>query len=277
MRGPSTAGSRPNTRRSPALTGDTQPIIRIVDVLPAPFGPRNPKHSPSSTLKSMASTATKSPNCLVSRVPWMSGGTTPDATGRAPGAASSIRRLAACSRLGRRPAPPAAHLDRHDRAGRRCVAILRVLRRETGDRGGVLSAAIDHSSGTVDPHPPQSRPVVVVVVDEQADVRVRAHVLESLQRTTALRFRVDRRHDRVAVQRKTHRDDVGAPVVAHRRQPGDARCAESPALLVGVHHPDRCATYRSATYDTVIAPPSASTTSATASNNRSRVAGSSMR
>ena len=40
---------------------DTQPIMRIVDVLPAPFGPRNPNASPGSTWKSMPSTATKLP------------------------------------------------------------------------------------------------------------------------------------------------------------------------------------------------------------------------
>ena len=30
----------------PAVTGETQPIIRIVEVLPAPFGPRKPNASP---------------------------------------------------------------------------------------------------------------------------------------------------------------------------------------------------------------------------------------
>ena len=50
----------------PAVTGDTQPTIRIVLVLPAPFGPRKPKLSPAATSKSMASTAVNSPNFLVS-------------------------------------------------------------------------------------------------------------------------------------------------------------------------------------------------------------------
>ena len=48
------------------MTGETQPIIRIVEVLPAPFGPRNPNDSPGATSKSTASTAVKSPNRLVS-------------------------------------------------------------------------------------------------------------------------------------------------------------------------------------------------------------------
>ena len=36
-------------------------IIRMVDVLPAPFGPRKPNDSPASMVKSTSSTATKSP------------------------------------------------------------------------------------------------------------------------------------------------------------------------------------------------------------------------
>src|SRR4051794_32574330 len=73
IRGPSTAGSSPRIRSSPALTGDTHPTIRIVLVLPAPFGPRKPKLSPVATSKSMPSTAVKSPNFLVSPRAWMSG------------------------------------------------------------------------------------------------------------------------------------------------------------------------------------------------------------
>ena len=49
-------------RSVPPDGGETQPIIRIVDVLPAPFGPRKPNASPRSTSKSTPSTATSSPN-----------------------------------------------------------------------------------------------------------------------------------------------------------------------------------------------------------------------
>ena len=71
-RGPCVAGSIPITLSVPSLIGETQPIIRIVDVLPAPFGPRKPNDSPRATSKSMASTATNSPNRLVSPRAWMS-------------------------------------------------------------------------------------------------------------------------------------------------------------------------------------------------------------
>ena len=46
--------------------GDTQPIIRIVELLPAPLGPRNPNASPGWITKSMPSTATKPPKRFVS-------------------------------------------------------------------------------------------------------------------------------------------------------------------------------------------------------------------
>ena len=56
----------PSTRSVPSLTGDMQAIIRIVEVLPAPLGPRNPKDSPRPMSKSMSSTATWSPKRLTS-------------------------------------------------------------------------------------------------------------------------------------------------------------------------------------------------------------------
>ena len=56
----------------PSLTGETQPIIRIVEVLPAPLGPRKPNDSPGATSKSMASTAVKAPKRLVRPRAWMS-------------------------------------------------------------------------------------------------------------------------------------------------------------------------------------------------------------
>ena len=66
IRWPCVAGSSPKIRSSPSVTGETQPIIRIVDDLPAPFGPRNPNASPRRTSTSMPSTAVKSPKRLTS-------------------------------------------------------------------------------------------------------------------------------------------------------------------------------------------------------------------
>ena len=50
---------------SPLVGGETQPIIRIVEDLPAPFGPRKPNASPRYRSKSIPSTAVKLPNFLV--------------------------------------------------------------------------------------------------------------------------------------------------------------------------------------------------------------------
>ncbi len=61
IRGPSRAGSMPSTVSVPSDAGETQPIIRIVEVLPAPFGPRKPNASAGATSKSIASTAVNAP------------------------------------------------------------------------------------------------------------------------------------------------------------------------------------------------------------------------
>ncbi len=50
----------------PPLSGLMHEIIRMVEVLPAPFGPRKPKDSPLAMVKSTPSTATKSPKRLTS-------------------------------------------------------------------------------------------------------------------------------------------------------------------------------------------------------------------
>src|SRR5688500_9324206 len=56
--------STPATTALP-LVGASSPVsILMVVVLPAPFGPRNPKISPDCTLKLTAFTAVKSPNVL---------------------------------------------------------------------------------------------------------------------------------------------------------------------------------------------------------------------
>ena len=60
----------PITVSSPSVTGDAQAIMRMVLVLPAPFGPRKPNASPTCTSKSMALTAVKSPKRFVRPRAW---------------------------------------------------------------------------------------------------------------------------------------------------------------------------------------------------------------
>src|SRR5512134_2853579 len=69
--GPFVAGSWPRMRSVPPLTGETQPIIRIVELFPAPFGPRKPKASPRLTSRSIPSTATSSPKRFTSPRAWI--------------------------------------------------------------------------------------------------------------------------------------------------------------------------------------------------------------
>src|SRR5690349_7449280 len=76
MSGPFFTGSRPSTRKVPPLGGETQPIMRMVELLPAPFGPRNPNASPFCTSKSISSTATRSSKRLTSPRAWTSGSST---------------------------------------------------------------------------------------------------------------------------------------------------------------------------------------------------------
>src|SRR5665213_588357 len=69
--GPFRTGSSPRMRSVPPLGGETQPIIRIVELLPAPFGPRKPNASPLATSKSMPSTATRSPKRFTRPRAWI--------------------------------------------------------------------------------------------------------------------------------------------------------------------------------------------------------------
>src|SRR5690606_28976333 len=93
MSGPSCRGSMPRTRSSPSVTGETQAIIRMVVVLPAPLGPRNPNTSPRCTVKSMPSTTASPPKRLVSALACTSGApsTGTSGAGSASGGGASAR------------------------------------------------------------------------------------------------------------------------------------------------------------------------------------------
>src|SRR5262245_38810239 len=63
--------SMPNTRARPLVGRMRSRRVRIVVVLPAPFGPRKPKTSPSLTVRSTSMTPRCSPYDLVSFSVWM--------------------------------------------------------------------------------------------------------------------------------------------------------------------------------------------------------------
>ena len=71
MAWPCRTESMPRMVRLPLVGGETQPIIRIVDDLPAPLGPRKPNASPRCSSNSIPSTAVKSPNRFVRSVACM--------------------------------------------------------------------------------------------------------------------------------------------------------------------------------------------------------------
>src|ERR1700733_6313166 len=129
MAGPSATGSRPRMDSSPPVGGETQPIMRMVDDLPAPFGPRKPNASPRRRSKSIPSTATKSPKLFVSPRARMStsGSDIPPMLPGWPAISERIFRPAArTSGDPRRPAGPAARGPawRCGAAGRRAHGIL---------------------------------------------------------------------------------------------------------------------------------------------------------
>src|SRR5918993_1749272 len=70
----SRAGSKSSTRAVPLVGSDSPRSIRMVVVLPAPWGPSRPKTSPCWMVRSSESTAVKPPYFLVSARARMAGG-----------------------------------------------------------------------------------------------------------------------------------------------------------------------------------------------------------
>ena len=83
----------PSTCPVPDVGSTSASSILIEVVLPAPFGPRNPKISPAPTRSDRSATATVAPNCL--RSAWV-----------------SIDRDGLCSATARQSADRVGHLQR---------------------------------------------------------------------------------------------------------------------------------------------------------------------
>ncbi len=88
------------------------------------------------------------------------------------------------------------------------------------EAGGPLGTLHD-GGGAVDPDPPERRPVLRVVVDEECDGGLGAHVLEALERQRRLRLGVDGGVHGRADQREAARHQMRPPVGAHGAQPPD--------------------------------------------------------
>src|SRR5439155_11958959 len=91
------------------------------------------------------------------------------------------------------------------------------------DRALALRPAVDDPPLAAKAHPPEARPVLAPLVDEQRDARMHADVPQALEVTRALRLLVDGAEDGVACEYEADRDDVRSAVRVDRTEQGDAR------------------------------------------------------
>ena len=107
--------------------------------------------------------------------------------------------------------------------------------------GGALAADVHgvavvmDCGNTVGADPPQLRPVIGVVVDQQAHLRVPLDVGEPAQPLGCLGFGVDGCIDDVVVQREHHRHQMRPAVEGGGGQPG-YRCVREAGLGVEFDH-----------------------------------------
>ena len=133
-----------------------------------------------------------------------------------------------------RPPCPAADANGHDGARRCKPSVLGVPRHQLGKPVGCLIAAQDRGR-TVGPHPPQLRPVVLVVVDQQRAPGFGRDVGQPLQPHSALRLGVDRGVNGVTDQGKDHRHEMWLTIGADRREPRHGAGGEPPSEFRFVH------------------------------------------
>ena len=86
-------------------------------------------------------------------------------------------------------------------------------------RGGCWQCGLDHAGLAVDAQPPESPPIRIVLVDDQAHERAASQVAHPSQLAPRLGLGVYGRKDLFAIARKDDRDEVGSPVGARSRQP----------------------------------------------------------
>jgi len=106
------------------------------------------------------------------------------------------------------PRPPALNLQGDHVTRRRRLPVRPVLPRQPLQRPVSLLPALHHPSVAIHPNPPEQRPVLVVVVNQERAGRVGPQVLQSPERKGGLGFGVDGRVDGVAVEDEAAGDDV---------------------------------------------------------------------
>src|SRR5262249_4665874 len=138
-------------------------------------------------------------------------------------------------RPGRRPRRHLVGGHRPHRPAGGAVVVLVVL----GDQGGaggpvdVVTRLVD-AGGTGDPDPPQGRPVVVVVVDQDHGPTGGDEVAQAPQAPGGLGLVIDGADQAAGAHREAHRDEVHGTVGAGGGQPGHRGGGEA---LPQVVHP----------------------------------------
>ena len=88
-----------------------------------------------------------------------------------------------------RPRSPCGDRDRDDLAWRPALHVLGILRASASSARSRVVCVGQHQRRAVDAHPPQSVPVLLVVIDEQRHLRMQIEVAQSSQRERRLRLR----------------------------------------------------------------------------------------
>ena len=107
-----------------------------------------------------------------------------------------------------RPGAPGGDLDGDHRTWRRLPHVLLVLGAKVIKCPLAPATRFDHLGAPIDTDPPQGRPVLAVVVDQQRHRRGHPHVLEPAQRQGRLGFSVDRRVDELTLNSEATWHDV---------------------------------------------------------------------
>src|SRR5665647_2270145 len=137
----------------------------------------------------------------------------------------------------RRPGCPAVDHDANERARGCQRRVLRVLLRQSRKREPPpLRIDRQNRRVPVDPDPPQSRPVVVVLVDEHAHPRVRLDVRQPTERTGRFWLRIHRSPHVVSHEGEDDRNKVRATFRGGRGKPPDTSLLE-PFTRPLVHAP----------------------------------------
>jgi hypothetical protein len=137
----------------------------------------------------------------------------------------------------RTPRPDVVDCDPVHGTGGRAFAILRVLGCQRGEHrdGHLVVFAMDFRPAA-NAYPPEPRPVLVIVVDEDGRRPCGFDVIEPAQLPRALGFVIDSAGDPAIDDGEADRYQADHPVAADRAQPGDScslQCAGDPGLVHG--------------------------------------------